>query len=185
MSEVQVLLEPSYTVKIEQNLLERVQVPHARVALIADETAAKFHLTKLVSSLEFGGSSVKVFTVPSGEACKNLEVFSKLLSSLAQEGLTRDAAVVALGGGATSDLAGYVAASYLRGIAFYVCPTTLLAMVDASVGGKTGVDLPQGKNLIGAFKQPEVVIIDPEVMQREWKQSSAIGLIGFLAAFRG
>jgi 3-dehydroquinate synthase len=165
MSEVQVLLEPKYTVKIEQNLLERVQVPNARIALIADETAAKFHLAKLVSSLEAGGSSVKVFTVPSGEACKNLEIFSQLVSSLAQEGLTRDAAVVALGGGATSDLAGYVAASYLRGIAFYVCPTTLLAMVDASVGGKTGVNIPEGKNLVGAFHQPKAVFASLETLQ--------------------
>jgi 3-dehydroquinate synthase len=164
MSEVQVLLEPNYTVRIEQNLLERVQVPHARVALIADETAAKYHAAKLVASLEAGGSSVKVFTVPSGEACKNLEVFSKLLSSLALESLTRDAAVVALGGGATSDLAGYVAASYLRGIAFYVCPTTLLAMVDASVGGKTGVNLPEGKNLVGAFHQPNAVFASLETL---------------------
>jgi 3-dehydroquinate synthase len=164
MSEVQVLLEAQYTVKIEQNLLERVTVPHARVAVIADETAAKYHLTKLVTSLEVGGSSVEVFTVPSGEACKNLDVFAKLLSSLALEGLTRDAAVVALGGGATSDLAGYVAASYLRGIAFYVCPTTLLAMVDASVGGKTGVNLPEGKNLVGAFHQPSGVFASLETL---------------------
>ncbi len=164
MSEVQVLLEPQYTVKIEQNLLERVTVPHARVAVIGDETAAKYHLTKLVASLESGGSSVNVFTVPSGEACKNLDVFAKLLSSLALEGLTRDAAVVALGGGATSDLAGYVAASYLRGIAFYVCPTTLLAMVDASVGGKTGVNLPEGKNLVGAFHQPSGVFASLETL---------------------
>jgi 3-dehydroquinate synthase len=164
MSKVQVLLEAPYTVKIEQNLLERVRVPHARVAVIADETAAKYHLTKLVSSLEAGGSSVNVFTVPSGEACKNLDVFAKLLSSLAKDGLTRDAAIVALGGGATSDLAGYVAASYLRGIAFYVCPTTLLAMVDASVGGKTGVNLPEGKNLVGAFHQPSGVFASLETL---------------------
>ncbi len=165
MSEVLVKLEPQYTVKIEQNLLERVQVPHARVALIADETAAKYHAAKLVTSLEAGGSSIKVFIVPSGEACKNLDIFSKLLSSLALEGLTRDAAVVGLGGGATSDLAGYVAASFFRGIAFYVCPTTLLAMVDASVGGKTGVNLPEGKNLVGAFHQPKAVFASLETLQ--------------------
>ena len=177
MSEVLVKLEPSYTVKIEENLLERVQVPHARVALISDETAAKYHLTKLVSSLEAGGSNVKVFTVPSGEACKNLAVFSELLSSLAKEGLTRDAAVVALGGGATSDLAGFVAASYLRGIAFYVCPTTLLAMVDASVGGKTGVNLPEGKNLVGAFHQPKGVFASLETLltlpERTFREGAA------------
>jgi 3-dehydroquinate synthase len=164
MSEVLVKLKPDYMVKIEQNLLERVQVPHARVALIADETAAKYHAAKLVSSLEAGGSSVNVFIVPSGEACKNLDVFSKLLSSLSLEGLTRDAAVVALGGGATSDLAGFIAASYLRGIAFYVCPTTFLAMVDASVGGKTGVNLPEGKNLVGAFHQPKGVFASLETL---------------------
>jgi 3-dehydroquinate synthase len=165
MSEIQVKLEPRYSVVIAQNLLERVGVPHARVALIADRTAAKFHLDKLVSGLEAAGSSVEVFLIPSGEACKSLEIFSGLLSSLAQVGLTRDAAVVALGGGATSDLAGYVAASYLRGIAFYVCPTTLLAMVDASVGGKTGVNLPEGKNLVGAFHQPKAVFASLETLK--------------------
>jgi 3-dehydroquinate synthase len=115
---------------------------------------------KLVSSLEKNGSKVHLLPVPSGESAKTLEIHAGLLSQLAQLNLTRDSAVLALGGGATSDLAGYVAASYLRGIAFYVCPTTLLAMVDASIGGKTGVNLPEGKNLVGAFHQPRGVFMD-------------------------
>jgi 3-dehydroquinate synthase len=127
--------------------------------------------------LEIGGSSVTVLTVPSGEACKTLAVHAELLSKLAQLGLTRDSAVLALGGGATSDLAGYVAASYLRGVAFYVCPTTLLAMVDASVGGKTGVNLPEGKNLVGAFHQPKAVWMDtstlPSLPQATFREGAA------------
>ena len=98
--------------------------------------------------------------VPSGEACKELGVYADVLSQLARAALPRDSAVVGLGGGATTDLAGFVAATYLRGVAFYTIPTTLLAQVDAAVGGKTGVNLPEGKNLVGAFWQPSAVWCD-------------------------
>ena len=164
MKEVQVMLEPPYTVRVGHGLLDSVAVPHARVALLVDERVLELHAPRLVSSLERAGSQVSLHALPAGEACKTLEVHACLLSGLAQDGLTRDAAVIALGGGATSDLAGYVAASYLRGVAFYVCPTTLLAMVDASVGGKTGVNLPEGKNLVGAFHQPRGVWADLDAL---------------------
>jgi 3-dehydroquinate synthase len=157
MTKIEVQLEPRYTVYVGKNLLETVQVPHARVALLADAAVLETFAPKLAASLERGGSSVSIHALPAGETSKTLEVHARLLSSLAQERLTRDAAVISLGGGATSDLSGYVAASYLRGIAFYAVPTTLLAMVDASVGGKTGVNLPEGKNLVGAFHQPRGV----------------------------
>ena len=157
MTNIQVQLSPPYSVRVGRHLLETVQVPHARVALLADAMVLEAFTPRLAASLERGGSSVSVHALPAGERSKTLEVHAQLLSKLAQERLTRDAAVVSLGGGATSDLSGYVAASYLRGIAFYAVPTTLLAMVDASVGGKTGVNLPEGKNLVGAFHQPRGV----------------------------
>ena len=156
-TQIEVQLEPRYTVQVGRHLLETVQVPHARVALLVDTNVLETFAPRLAASLERGGSSVSVHALPAGERSKTLEVHARLLSKLAQERLTRDAAVVSFGGGATSDLSGYVAASYLRGIAFYAVPSTLLAMVDASVGGKTGVNLPEGKNLVGAFHQPRGV----------------------------
>ncbi len=164
MNEVQVHLTPSYTVRVGRGLLGTITLGHARVALLADQNVLETFAPSLKTSLERGGSSVSLHALPAGESCKTLDVHARLLSSLAAEGLTRDAAVIALGGGATSDLAGYVAASYLRGVAFYVCPTTLLAMVDASVGGKTGVNLPEGKNLVGAFHQPRGVWADLDTL---------------------
>jgi 3-dehydroquinate synthase len=164
MIELRVALEPSYPIVIAADALQAVRVLERRVVVLADEQIAPLYASTVQHSLESGGSSVTVFKVPSGEACKTLSVHADLLSKLAQLGLTRDSAVLALGGGATSDLAGYVAASYLRGVAFYVCPTTLLAMVDASVGGKTGVNLPEGKNLVGAFHQPKAVWMDTNTL---------------------
>jgi 3-dehydroquinate synthase len=164
MIELQVALAPNYPIVIAAGALRLVRVPERRVVVIADQAVAPFYASSLQHSLESSGSSVTLLTAPSGEACKTLAVHAELLSKLAQLGLTRDSAVVALGGGATSDLAGYVAASYLRGVAFYVCPTTLLAMVDASVGGKTGVNLPEGKNLVGAFHQPKAVWMDTSTL---------------------
>jgi shikimate kinase/3-dehydroquinate synthase len=104
--------------------------------------------------------STVTVTIPAGEPYKTLETVNQIYSRLLSSGLDRQGTIVALGGGVVGDVAGFVAATYMRGIAFVQVPTSLLAMVDASVGGKTGVDLPEGKNLIGAFKQPEAVIID-------------------------
>jgi 3-dehydroquinate synthase len=165
MIELSVDLSPSYPIQIARGLLETVRVPERKVVVLCDEKIVSLYASQLVSSLQSGGSEVHLIPVPSGERAKTLEVHARLLSQLAQLGLTRDSAVFALGGGATSDLAGYVAASYLRGIAFYVCPTTLLAMVDASVGGKTGVNLPEGKNLVGAFHQPRGVFMDSSTLE--------------------
>ncbi|RMG92313.1 MAG: 3-dehydroquinate synthase [Chloroflexi bacterium] len=101
-----------------------------------------------------------LITIPAGEQHKNLETVRTIYNALIEAGIDRNSTIVALGGGVVGDIAGFVAATYLRGVRFVQCPTTLLAMVDASVGGKTGVDLPQGKNLVGAFKQPAIVIAD-------------------------
>jgi 3-dehydroquinate synthase len=105
-----------------------------------------------------------IFTVPPGEASKSIATFGELLSQLAQHQYNRADVIVALGGGVVGDLAGFVAASYLRGIKCVQIPTTLLAQIDSSVGGKTGVNLPEGKNLAGAFHQPAAVYIDPSLL---------------------
>ncbi|MFN3267506.1 MAG: 3-dehydroquinate synthase [Deinococcales bacterium] len=165
MIELRVALEPNYPIYIAKNALETVRLPEQRLVLLADERIAPLYAPALKQQLESQGARVEVLMLPSGEACKTLQVHAELLSKLAQLGFTRDSAVLALGGGATSDLAGYVAASYLRGVAFYVFPTSLLAMVDASVGGKTGVNLPEGKNLVGAFHQPKAVWMDTNTLQ--------------------
>ncbi|MGH8182164.1 MAG: 3-dehydroquinate synthase [Rhodanobacteraceae bacterium] len=113
-----------------------------------------------LSRREGGSLQIDTLVLPAGEAHKNLDAVAKVLDALAQLGATRDACVLALGGGVVGDIAGFAAACWMRGIDFVQCPTTLLAMVDSSVGGKTGVDHPVGKNLIGAFHQPRAVIAD-------------------------
>ena len=112
-------------------------------------------------SLKAAGYDVTLHVFPAGEESKNLSSIAAMLEAFAQFGLTRTDFAVAFGGGVTGDMAGFAAASYLRGIPFVQIPTSLLAQVDSSVGGKTGVDLPQGKNLVGAFWQPRLVLIDP------------------------
>jgi 3-dehydroquinate synthase len=106
-----------------------------------------------------------VVTIPAGEQHKTLATVQTIYNELLAAGIDRQATVVALGGGVVGDVAGFVAATYMRGVDFVQCPTSLLAMVDASVGGKTGVDLPQGKNLVGAFKQPTAVLADVTTLQ--------------------
>jgi len=114
--------------------------------------------------LEQGQRRFPYFKIPGGEGSKTLENVSSLLSDLAKEKLSRSAVLIAIGGGVIGDLAGFVAATYLRGINFVQVPTTLLAMVDSSVGGKTGVNLPEGKNLVGAFHQPKLVVADLDTL---------------------
>ncbi len=168
---ISVQVEKPYTVTVGWNLLEHLELPHKRIALIYDSGLPSSLVAKVSSHFELA------LPLPSGEACKTLEVHAQILSQLAQSAFPRDAAIVALGGGATSDLAGYVAASYLRGVAFYTLPTSLLGMVDASVGGKTGVNLPEGKNLVGAFHQPRAVWADLETLRSlpegVWKEGMA------------
>ncbi len=106
-----------------------------------------------------------LLSFPHGEANKNLDTIAQLLSSSAQLGLDRKSMIIALGGGVTGDVAGFLASAYMRGIPFIQIPTTLLAQVDSSVGGKTGVDIPEGKNLVGTFYQPKAVYIDTDVLK--------------------
>lgn len=132
----------------------------SRMAVVTDTNVGPLYLKRAMKSLEATGFKPFSCTVPAGEESKNQNELQKLYDAFLKGGLDRRGAVVALGGGVIGDLAGYAAATFMRGVALIQCPTTLLAMVDSSVGGKTGIDLPQGKNLVGAFKQPVVVAAD-------------------------
>lgn len=160
-----------YDVVIEPGSLERVGktvselAPHARCALLADRSVFALHGEALQRSLQSAGYSPVLGFIEPGEENKTLTTVSGLYDVLLDHRLERGSPLVALGGGVSGDMVGFVAATYLRGVPFVQCPTTLLAMVDSSVGGKTGVNVAQGKNLIGAFHQPIAVVIDPLVLR--------------------
>jgi 3-dehydroquinate synthase len=130
--------------------------PAHRYAIITDENVGAMYR----QYMNFGA----VIAIPAGERFKNRETWARVTDDLLAQGFGRDSAIVAVGGGVVGDLAGFVAATYMRGIPFVQVPTTLVAMIDASIGGKTGVDTPAGKNLVGAFHQPAAVLIDPSVL---------------------
>lgn len=134
------------------------------VALVQDAGVAAICGERARRSLEAAGCRVASITVPSGESSKSLQQLGRLYDALTAASLDRGSALIALGGGVVGDLAGFAAATYLRGIALVQVPTTLLAQVDASIGGKTAIDLPAGKNLVGAFHQPCLVLIDPDTL---------------------
>ncbi|NHZ72808.1 MAG: iron-containing alcohol dehydrogenase, partial [Aquificales bacterium] len=139
------------------NLLELAQI-EGPFAVVTDTNVEPLHADKISGALA-------VITVSAGEENKTLDTVRNIYDQLFAAGLDRKGTLVALGGGVVGDMTGFVAATYMRGIDFVQCPTTLLSMVDASVGGKTGVDMPQGKNLIGAFKQPTAVLADLATLQ--------------------
>ena len=132
--------------------------------MVTNPTVGDHHLPALVAALTEAGFEPVVFQVPDGEAYKTLATVGDLYDRFAEARLARSEPVIALGGGVIGDMAGFVAATWLRGVPFVQIPTSLLSMVDASVGGKVAVDLPAGKNLVGAFKQPELVLIDPTLL---------------------
>lgn len=135
-----------------------------KIAVISDTNVFPIYGEKVVNSCKNAGYEVVSFTFKAGEASKNLTTISNMYDFLAENHLTRSDLIVALGGGVTGDMAGFAAASYLRGIDFVQIPTSLLAQVDSSVGGKTGVDISAGKNLVGAFWQPILVLIDSNTL---------------------
>ena len=139
--------------------LAREAAPAYRYAIITDSEVGPIYAARVAAS--FGDARVDVLTIPSGERHKTRESWGRLSDELLASGCGRDTAVIALGGGVVGDLAGFVAATFMRGIPVVQLPTSLLAMIDASVGGKTGVDTPAGKNLIGAFHSPALVLADP------------------------
>ena len=157
----------SYSIVVEAGALgsvgERLRavVDGRRTALLTDAGIRRLHGAPVIASLEAAGFSVTVIEVPEGETAKTLAVAEHCWDRLLAAGLDRSSTVLGLGGGAVGDLAGFVAATYMRGMNFVTVPTTLLAQVDASIGGKTAIDHPRAKNLIGAFHQPRLVIVDP------------------------
>ena len=132
--------------------------------IVSDSNAAPLYLDQVKASCEQAGLSVKDFVFPAGEENKNLGTFGQILNALADARLTRKDFLIALGGGVTGDMAGFAAGCYMRGISFVQIPTTVLSMVDSSVGGKCAVDLPQGKNLAGVFHQPSLVLCDIDTL---------------------
>jgi 3-dehydroquinate synthase len=161
----------SYTIVVEPGVLQgagtrlRGLGVGSRAVVISDATIMRLHGGAVVKGLEAAGFAVTVVEVPPGEAAKTLRVAEQCWDHLLKAGLDRTSTVLALGGGAVGDLAGFVAASYMRGVNFVQLPTTVLAQVDASIGGKTAIDHPKAKNLIGAFHQPRLVLVDPTVVQ--------------------
>lgn len=140
-------------------------VKSRRFALVTDDNVDGLYSDIVCDSLENAGCEVCVFAFPHGEASKSHSVLLNLYSFLCRNHITRSDCIIALGGGVVGDLSGYAAATFLRGLEFIQIPTSLLAQVDSSVGGKTAVDLPEGKNLVGAFKQPALVICDTDTLK--------------------
>jgi 3-dehydroquinate synthase len=172
--------ERSYPILIGAGLLASADVVGSHVKardllIVTNDRVAPLYLDRLRSTL--AGKRTAAVILPDGEAYKTLETVGKVFDALTAERMNRDAAIVALGGGVVGDIAGFAAACYQRGIDYIQVPTTLLAQVDSSVGGKTGVNHPAGKNLIGAFHQPRCVIADPEVLntlpEREFRSGLA------------
>jgi len=137
------------------------ELPYTTSMIVTDENIAKFHLDKIKQAM---GTDAKSIVIPAGEEYKNLETISHLWKSFLENGLDRKSTVIALGGGVIGDMTGFAAATYMRGIQWIGIPTTLLSMVDASLGGKTGIDLPEGKNLVGSFHPPKLVLADPSLL---------------------
>jgi 3-dehydroquinate synthase len=158
---------PGYGIVIEPGVSTRVArlieeaAPAYRIAVITDSNVGPLHAKRMTQAL---GDRAQLFTIEAGEAAKTRETWIRLTDELLGAGFGRDTTIVAVGGGVVGDLAGFVAATYMRGVAFVQVPTSLLAMIDASIGGKTGVDTPAGKNLVGAFYRPALVVIDPQTL---------------------
>jgi len=138
--------------------------PAHRYAVVTDDHVAELYAVRLSRMLHAAGYRTDVFAFSSGEAQKTRETWALVSDAMMEAGCGRDTAVIAFGGGVPGDLGGFVAATYMRGLPLVQVPTSLLAMIDASVGGKTGVDTPAGKNLVGAFHQPHCVVVDPELL---------------------
>jgi 3-dehydroquinate synthase len=138
--------------------------PAHRYAVVTDDHVAELYAIKLSRMLHGAGSRADVFAFQHGEARKTRDTWGLITDAMLESGIGRDSALIAFGGGVPGDLGGFVAATYMRGLPLVQVPTTLLAMIDSSVGGKTGVDTAAGKNLVGAFHQPECVLIDPDLL---------------------
>jgi 3-dehydroquinate synthase len=157
--------------------LLREYAPAYRYVVIADARVASFHKEEVQRILRGVHDDIPWFTFPPGEGEKTRERWSQLTDALLESGLGRDTCILALGGGVTGDLAGFVAATYMRGVPIVQIPTSLVAMIDSSVGGKTGVDTFHGKNLVGAFHPPVLVLADPRLARTLPREERAQGLV--------
>ncbi len=170
MRKVSVNTNVPYDILIERGLIKKTGEliksvsSAAKVCVITDSNVGAIYGETVIDSLRQSGFDAALFTFEAGEKNKRLDTISAMYSYMADFNMSRKDLVVALGGGVTGDMAGFAAATYMRGINFVQIPTSLLAQVDSSVGGKTGVDIDQGKNLVGAFHQPILVIIDPDTL---------------------
>ncbi len=170
MKTISVHTQSPYDVLVERGILSRCGefikplAKGSKCAIITDDNVNALYADKVAASLESNGFSVVKFVFPHGEASKNAQTLLEIYAFLCENEITRSDCLIALGGGVVGDITGFAAATFLRGMQYVQIPTTLLAQVDSSVGGKTAIDLPQGKNLVGAFKQPAVVLCDPDVL---------------------
>ena len=182
MKKVHVNASKEYDVLIGKNILKDCGkligevMPKGKTAIISDDKVYGLYGDVVKKSLEENGYSVETYIFPNGEKSKNIVTYTEILEFLAKAGLTRSDFLVALGGGVTGDMAGFAASSYLRGIEFIQIPTTFLAAIDSSVGGKTGVNLEAGKNLVGAFHQPSLVICDTKTFKTLSQENFADGV---------
>jgi len=178
----------SYSIELGSDWLETIgrriaeRLGVERIALVTVPTVARRYAPILTRGLEAKGAKVKRIVVPDGDATKNLNQLGALWDAFLDHGLDRTSAVVTLGGGVAGDLGGFAAATFLRGIPFVQVPTTVLAMVDASIGGKTGINLSQGKNLAGAFHQPKGVYIDIATLRSLPARERAAGFAELIKA---
>ncbi len=164
------LAKRSYPIHIGRGLLSDASLilPHLKrknVAIVTNTTVAPLYLAGLTNTLQAAGVTVIPIVLPDGEAYKNSDTLNTIYDALLQHRCERSTTLIALGGGVIGDLTGYAAATYLRGVPFIQIPTTLLSQVDSSVGGKTGINHPLGKNMIGAFYQPQVVLADIDTLK--------------------
>ena len=174
--------DASYDILIGPGLVQQLDkilpeyCPAAAYAVISDSQVGKLYGESIAKQVSGAGCQVELLTFPAGESNKTRDTWASLSDRMLAAHLGRDCAVIALGGGVVNDVAGFVAATYLRGVPLVQVPTSLLAMIDSSIGGKTGVDVPAGKNLLGAFHQPRVVVADPELLASLSSVQLAAGL---------
>lgn len=167
VKEIIIKTNNSYKILIDKNLLQYSgkhikKISSAKqVLIVTDDIVGKLYFNTVAKSLNENKFKVFLFVFPHGEPSKNLQTIEKIYSYLIKNKFTRSDLIIALGGGIVGDVAGFAASTYMRGMDFVQIPTTLLSQIDSSIGGKTGVNLPQGKNLIGSFHQPRLVLIDP------------------------
>lgn len=171
MRKLEVRASKNYEIHIGSGLLDNLSTyldqfrKNIKICIVTDDNVEKYYLSKVRDNLAAAGYTVYSYVIENGEKSKNADNYLKILTFLIENGFTRSDALLALGGGVVGDLTGFVASTFMRGVKFYQVPTTVLAMVDSSVGGKTAIDLPVGKNLVGSFYQPDIVIMDTDTLK--------------------